>query len=221
MRLVVFDLDGTIIDSGAHIGKTVTAAFSEERLPLPTAEAVREIIGLSLEKALERLSGRTGPSLDRLAGVYRRLYHAGIASEGTEPLYEGMRGVLDALHAEAGTHLAIATGKGLRGVERLVSLHQLEGFFISKQTPDTNPSKPHPAMLAAAMADAGIAPEQTLMIGDTSFDIEMGRAAGCFALGVTWGYHSPEVLRRSGAHAIVDRVADLIPAINELVSADA
>jgi phosphoglycolate phosphatase len=221
MRLIVFDLDGTLVDSGAHIGQTMTAAFAEECLPLPTAEATRDIIGLSLEHALERLSGRTGPTLDRLAAVYRRLYHQSVAHVGTEPLFEGIREVLDGLHAEKGTLLAIATGKGLRGVDRALSLHGLETYFASLQTPDTNPSKPNPAMLAAAMCETGVTPTQTVMIGDTSFDMEMARAAGCFALGVIWGYHRPQILRRAGAHAIVSRAGNLLAAINSLVKPDA
>lgn len=221
MRLVVFDLDGTLVDSGAHIGATMMAAFAEERLPLPSNDDIRGIIGLSLEQALERLSGRTGPALDRLAAVYRRLYHQSIAHTGTEPLYEGIRAVLDALHAEKATLLAIATGKGLRGVERVLGLHGLETHFVSRQTPDTNPSKPDPAMLISAMSETGVPPEKTVMIGDTSFDMEMARAAGCFALGVVWGYHRPQVLRSAGAHAIVSHAGDLPTAINSLVGPDA
>jgi len=221
MRLIVFDMDGTLVDSGVHISNTTMAAFSEMRLPLPTAEAARGIIGLSLEVAMARLSGLSGPHLERLVTTYRRHYHQSIARLDTEPLYEGIQDMLDALKAEPGTLMAIATGKGMRGVERMIKLHDLETHFVSKQTPDTNPSKPDPGMLISAMAETGVGPEQTVMIGDTSFDMEMARAAGCFALGVNWGYHSNEVLRATGAHVTVDAVPDLIPAINALVTTDA
>lgn len=221
MRLIVFDMDGTLVDSGVHITNTTMAAFAEHGLPLPTAEAARGIIGLSLEAALARLSGLAGPAVDRLATTYRRLYHQSIAHLDTEPLYSGITGVLDALKAEPGTLMAIATGKGMRGVERILKLHSLESHFVSKQTPDANPSKPDPGMLLSAMKQTGIGPEQTVMIGDSSFDMAMARAAGCFALGVSWGYQSSEVLRGTGAHAIVDAVPELIPAINALVIADA
>ena len=221
MRLIVFDVDGTLIDSGAHINDIIMAAFTEARLPLPTAEAARGIIGLSLEVAMARLSGLSGAQLDRLVTSYRRLYHQSIAHLNAEPLYEGIRDMLDALKAEPGTLMAIATGKGMRGVERLLKLHGLESHFVSKQTPDSNPSKPDPGMLISAMSETGVGPEQTVMIGDTSFDMEMARAAGCFALGVNWGYHSNEVLRATGAHVTIDTVPELIPAINAMVTPDA
>ena len=221
MRLIVFDMDGTLVDSGVHIENTTMAAFAEHDLPLPTSEAARGIIGLSLENALARLSGLTGPAVDRLATTYRRLYHQSIAHLDTEPLYAGIAGVLDALKADSATLMGIATGKGMRGVDRILKFHGLETHFVTKQTPDSNPSKPDPGMLISAMKETGTTPEQTVMIGDTSFDMEMARAAGCFALGVNWGYHSPEVLRATGAHVIVDQVPDLVSAINALVKTDA
>ncbi len=221
MRLIVFDMDGTLVDSGVHINNTTMAAFAEMRLPLPTAEEARGIIGLSLDVAMARLSGLSGAHLDRLVTTYRRLYHQSVARLDTEPLYAGIEGMLDALKTEPGTLMAIATGKGMRGVERMLKLHGLESHFASKQTPDSNPSKPDPGMLISAMSETGVGPDQTVMIGDTSFDMEMARAAGCFALGVNWGYHSNDVLRASGAHVTIDSVSELIPAINALVTADA
>lgn len=221
LRLVVFDMDGTLVNSGAYIGRTMVRAFTEERLELPSAELVRAIIGLSLEKALEQLCGRSGAAIDRLAATYRRLYHQSIAEVGTEPLYEGVREVLDALAAERSTLLAIATGKGLRGVERVLKVHGIMDRFVSFQTPNSNPSKPDPGMLFSAMRETGVAPERTVMVGDTAYDMDMARAAGCFALGVAWGYHRPEDLRRAGAEAVVERVADLVPALNALMIAHA
>ena len=217
MRLIVFDLDGTLVNSGAHIGATMNAAFTEVGLPVPSPEATAEIIGLSLEAALERLSGLSGPAIEKLAETYRRLYHQTIASAGTEPLFEGVHEMLDGLAAQPETLLAVATGKGIRGVQRVLDLHGLRKYFVSLQTPDDNPSKPHPGMLLKAMQEAGVGPERTVMIGDTSFDMEMARAAKCFALGVTWGYHRPQHLRDAGAHAIVVRVGNLDAAINSLV----
>lgn len=220
MRLVVFDLDGTLVNSGAHISAIMAATFTEAGLTPPSADATAEIIGLSLETALEKLSGQTGPAIDKLAEIYRRLYHQTIASSGTEPLYEGVPEMLARLAAEPETLLAVATGKGIRGVNRVLDLHHIRDFFITLQTPDDNPSKPDPGMLLSAMREAGVGPEQTVMIGDTSFDMEMARAAGCFALGVTWGYHRPQHLRAAGAHAIVVRVGNLDAAINSLVKAE-
>ncbi len=220
MRLIVFDLDGTLFDSAAYIVEIMTAAFAEENLPLPDAEAVREIIGLSLENAITRLSGHTGAACDRLAAVYRRRYRHSISRQNAEPLFAGIDNMLARLSAEKGTLLAVATGKSRHGVDRVLDLHGLRACFNSLQTPDTNPSKPHPSMLEAAMDAAGVTPERTVMVGDTSYDMEMARAAGCFALGVTWGYHPPQVLRRAGAHAIVTRVGNLDAAIDSLVPVD-
>lgn len=220
MRLIVFDLDGTLVNSGAHIGTTMAATFKEAGLPVPTSEQTAEIIGLSLEIAIGRLSGLKGAEIDRVAAIYRRTYHQSIASQGTEPLYEGVHEVLDRLSAQPDTLLAIATGKGLRGVHRILDLHGLVGRFISLQTPDGNPSKPDPGMLHSAMREAGVTASRTIMVGDTSYDMEMAHAAGTFALGVTWGYHTPRQLRASGAHAIVTRVGNLDAAVNSLVGAD-
>ena len=221
MRLVVFDLDGTLIDSGAHISDIVTAAFAEEGLKVPTPEEAKDIIGLSLETALARLSGLSGAALDRLAATYRRIYHSNIGRAGAEPLYAGIREMLDRLQAEPHTLLAIATGKGLRGLQRVLDMHGIRDRFVTLQTPDDNPSKPDPSMLIAAMKAAGVGPDRTVMIGDTSYDMEMARSAGCFALGVTWGYHRPQVLRQAGAHALVVRVGNLDAAINSLVRVEA
>ncbi|MBU1175557.1 MAG: HAD-IA family hydrolase [Alphaproteobacteria bacterium] len=220
MRLVVFDLDGTLVNSGAHIGTTMSATFVEAGLPVPTPQDIAQIIGLSLELAVARLGGLAGTEIDRVAAIYRRLYHQSIASAGSEPLFEGVHEVLDRLSAEPGTLLGIATGKGLRGVRRIIELHGLGSRFVTIQTPDDNPSKPHPGMLDSAMRETGIAPERTVMVGDTSFDMEMARAAGCCALGVTWGSHTPRILRTTGAQAIVTRVGNLDAAINSLVKAE-
>ena len=217
MRLVVFDLDGTLVDSGAHIGTTMSATFAEAGLPVPSPAEIAETVGLSLEIALTRLSGLDGADVDRLAGIYRRHYHKSVATTGTEPLFDGVHEVLDRLAAERETLLGIATGKGIRGVQRVLELHGLTNRFVTLQTPDGNPSKPHPGMLETAMRETGVPPERTVMVGDTSFDMEMARAAGCFALGVTWGYHRPQHLRAAGAHAIVVRVGNLDAAINSLV----
>ena len=162
----------------------------------------------------------SGPAIDKLAETYRRLYHQTIASAGTEPLFEGVHEMLDRLAGQPETLLAVATGKGIRGVNRVLDLHGLRNLFVTVQTPDGNPSKPHPGMLQAAMREAGVGPERTVMIGDTSYDMEMARAAGCFALGVTWGYHRPQHLREAGAHTIVVRVGNLEAAINSLVKAE-
>lgn len=222
MRLVVFDMDGTLIDSQAHITAVMFAAFAEQGLAPPTAEASRRVIGLALPEALGALSGQSGDALVRLVANYRSLYLSGIASQdGAEPLYAGAREALGQLASNDGTVLGIATGKAMRGVNRVLDLHGLAAMFSTLQTPDTNPSKPDPGMMLSAMAETGIGPDRAVVIGDTSFDMEMAKAAGALAIGVMWGYHERVDLKRAGADLIVDDYAALNGAIDELVKPDA
>jgi len=113
--------------------------------------------------------------------------------------------------------MGIATGKGLNGVHRILQLHGLAGHFTTLQTPDHNPSKPHPGMLESAMRNTGAAPAETIMIGDTTFDIEMGVAADCRTIGVTWGYHAPHELIAAGASVLIDTYDQLDGAIRRLL----
>lgn len=221
MRLVVFDMDGTLVDSHAYITDTIAAAFAALDLPLPTAEQSRQIIGLSLPVALGQLSGLEGGPLDDLLARYRQMFHASPPSGDHEPLFDGIADALQTLHADPQTLLGIATGKGQRGVDRILNLHGLADFFATSQTPDTNPSKPHPQMLYSAGQETGIPMQRTLMIGDTTFDMEMARAAGALAIGVSWGYHEVSDLRRAGAHIVLDNAGELVGAIDELVKSNA
>ena len=120
-----------------------------------------------------------------------------------EPLFQGILPLLDALEAE-GWLLAVATGKSDRGLRHCLESHGIRARFVSLQTADRHPSKPHPAMLETAMAEAGALPADTVMVGDTVFDIEMGRAAGARAIGVAWGYHDPAELLAAGAEAVAE-----------------
>lgn len=221
MRLIVFDMDGTLVDSHVHITETMMAAFAAEGLPLPTAVQCRHVTGLSLPVALGQLSGLEGTSLDALTHRYREVFHAQQPSRDLEPLFDGIAGALKTLYAEPETLLGIATGKGQRGVDRILGLHGLAPMFVTSQTPDTNPSKPDPGMLLSAGAETGVALERTIMVGDTTYDMEMARAAGAFALGVSWGYHDVADLRRAGAHVIVGTAGELVPAMDQLVSRNA
>jgi phosphoglycolate phosphatase len=126
-----------------------------------------------------------------------------------EPLYPGIRETLHALAKEQDVLLGIATGKSRRGLSAVLEREGLTDLFITLQTADTHPSKPHPAMLHAAMAEAGADPTRTVMIGDTTFDIGMARDAGARAIGAGWGYHPPEALAAAGAHRIVGDSLDL------------
>lgn len=218
MKLVIFDMDGTLVDSQAYIIWVMEQTFAAEGLPVPTPEARRQIIGLSLPLAVERLSGLKGEAGDRMVARYRAIFHEHV-EDGSEhePLFSGMAEVIETLAARPDMLLGIATGKALRGVNRILHLHGFEGKFATLQTPDHNPSKPHPGMIERAMAETGVAAENTVMVGDATYDIDMARAAGVKSIAVDWGYHGRGQLLASGPSRIVDRREALVPAIDELL----
>jgi phosphoglycolate phosphatase len=219
LKLVMFDMDGTLIDTAALISEHMATTFTGAGLPAPTPEQSRRVIGLSLPQAMLRLLGSDDMVLaNRLAEEYRGHYRASlVAAEGREGLFPGARDVLDTLHGRPDTVLGIATGKGLQGVHRLLQLHGIAQHFTTLQTPDHNPSKPHPGMMLRAIAEIGVEGHQTVIVGDTMFDIEMGKAAGTKTIGVTWGYHDPQELRDAGADMLVDSYADLPAAIDRVL----
>ncbi|ADH89509.1 HAD-superfamily hydrolase, subfamily IA, variant 1 [Ancylobacter novellus DSM 506] len=218
MKLVLFDCDGTLVDSQHVIVAAMTRAFARADLVLPPREAVLGIVGLSLVEAMRRL-GEDDPRFpaERLAELYREAFRELRAEQDFfEPLFPGVRGVIDKLAARDDVVLGIATGKSQRGVAMVLGHHGLDGFFSTIQTADDAPSKPHPAMVLQAMAATGAEPEDTVLIGDTSFDMVMARAAGARAIGVTWGYHTTELLRQSGAERLVSDADELMRAIDEV-----
>ncbi|MBE7731875.1 HAD family hydrolase [Devosia faecipullorum] len=221
MNLVMFDMDGTLIDTGSLIAEHMATTFVGAGLAAPGPEQVRRIIGLSLPQAMLALLGSQDIEFaNKLADEYRQHYRASLVSaEGREGLFPGAREALDELHGRTGMLLGIATGKGLNGVHRLTQLHGIAEHFVTLQTPDHNPSKPHPGMMLRAMEETGADKSQTLIVGDTTFDIEMGKAAGTKTIGVSWGYHNPDELLRAGADIIVRDYADLPAAIDTILGA--
>lgn len=144
-----------------------------------------------------------------VAVAYKQAFHRlRAAGQIDEPLYDGIVPVLDAL-TSAGWLLGVATGKSDRGLGLALAHHGLTDRFMTLQTADRHPSKPHPSMIEVAMAEAGVTPAATVMIGDTSFDMAMARAAGVRALGVAWGYHPVAELYAAGAHAVAMAPAQL------------
>lgn len=210
-RLALFDCDGTLVDSQASICRAMSACFEEHGLEAPDRSATRRIVGLSLPEAM-RVLVPDGEALlhDALTDSYKQAFfrhrEAGLVEE---PLFEGIADALDQLEG-AGWLLGVATGKSDRGLRFCLEHHGLHGRFATLQTADRHPSKPHPAMLHAAIAEAGAAPESTVMIGDASFDILMAISGGAHALGVAWGYHAPDELREAGAGAVVETAEELI-----------
>ncbi|MFZ1741608.1 MAG: HAD-IA family hydrolase [Pontixanthobacter sp.] len=201
--LAIFDCDGTLVDGQASICEAMELAFAAADMPAPDRHDIRRIVGLSLPQALSELA--PSASANQRAAAVDAYKHAFRASrlEGRlqEPLFDGILPLLDRLRS-AGWLLAVATGKSDRGLFSCLMTHGLNDYFVSLQTADRHPSKPHPAMLEAALADAQISPENAVMIGDTTFDIAMANAANVRAIGVDWGYHTPEELLGEGAEAI-------------------
>ena len=209
-KLAVFDCDGTLVDGQADICDTMELAFTRAKITPPSRHNVRRIVGLSLPVAIRQLSPALGEEQVRhVVEFYKSSYFAR-RQEGLlhEPLYDGIAELLHSLH-DAGWSLAVATGKSDRGLNSVLAAHGLTGLFVSLQTADRHPSKPDPAMLEAALFEAGALPGETVMIGDTSFDMQMARAANVRAVGVAWGYHEEHELLATGADVVSRNAAHL------------
>lgn len=216
VRLAVFDCDGTLVDGQADVCWAMERAFTRAGLVAPDNQAVRRIVGLSLPAAVRSLAPSLSEEQNRAVTEYYRSSFRARREEGLldEPLYEGIAELLRALHAD-GWSLAVATGKSDRGLAACLASHGIADLFVSLQTADRHPSKPHPAMLEAALFEAGAQREEAVMIGDTSFDMLMARSIGVAAIGVGWGYHGAHELIASGAGRVAETAADLAAALED------
>ena len=217
MRLIVFDCDGTLVDSQHLIVEAMSRAFLGHGLTPPPADAVRQVVGLSLAEAVAGLAPAL--SFDRCAAIaesYKEAFRAlrRDRPDLIEPMFDGARGVLVELDRR-GHLLAIATGKSRRGLAAVLAHHEIDRLFVSLQTADHHPSKPHPAMLDQAMAETGSRPDETIFVGDTTFDVAMALAAGVRPIGVAWGYHPVLALRHAGAEHILERFEEVLELVNE------
>jgi len=217
MKLVLLDCDGTLVDSQNGICAAMDHAFGALDLVAPTRTATLAIVGLSLPEAFAVLAPDQDDDVRAgLAQAYRRAFLEMRRDPAVhEPLFPGVAAVVEALSRRDDVVLGIATGKARRGIDRLFEREGWARHFLTVQTADHHPSKPHPAMVRAAMSQAGVGPERTVMVGDTTFDVEMALAAGAGALGVAWGYHPAEELRDAGAHGIVESCDRLIGDIDD------
>lgn len=209
-RLALFDCDGTLVDGQANVVRAMEAAFAQHSLPAPDRHQVRRIVGLSLPQAIRLLAPNTSEELRAdLDAAYRRIFRAQReAGQVIEPLYDGIAELVERL-ASDGWVLGVATGKSQRGLKHCLAMHGLTARFATLQTADHHPSKPHPSMIEAALAETGVAPCDCTMIGDTQFDMAMAVNAGVRALGVDWGYHSAAELVEAGAQAVAETPAHL------------
>ena len=217
MKLILFDVDGTLVDSQHMIYAAMSQAYRDNGLACPPAAEVRSIIGLSLQEAFHRLSAGTDQPIDSLTASYRKAFFALRETDAVaSPLFPGARETIDRLMRRPDLALGIATGKSRRGIAAILEQYDLKDAFVTIQTADSSPSKPHPGMVLEAMRESGIGAESTAVVGDTVFDMQMAQAAGTTGIGVAWGYHPVAELHAAGARAVADSFSALEAMLNRL-----
>ena len=217
LTLVVFDCDGTLADGHHLLMNALNMAYEHLEVSAPDALRVRQGIGLPLEAIIgdvtPEISTNQCAELARLC--IKNLHLLRDQESYTEPLYPFVKEALRALD-DIGIVMGIATGKGIRGLNHVLDFHEIAHFFTTLQTPDRAPGKPHPGMLENAMNETGARPENTVMVGDTTYDMEMAVNAGVHAIGVDWGYHEVAALRAVGARSVLTQIGDLPALLDEL-----
>ena len=204
--LIVFDWDGTLSDSTVLIARSIQNACRDIGVTVPSDEAAAYVIGLGLRDALQHaVPGLPEARYPELGQRYRHHYGA---SQNALALFPGTLDMLQALKARQHL-LAVATGKNRRGLDDALAHSQLQGLFDSTRTADETASKPHPLMLQELMAELGVRPERTLMIGDTTHDLMLAANAGTPRVAVSYGAHAPEAFHEHAPLHIAHSTADL------------
>lgn len=212
-KLLIFDWDGTLADSIGRIVEAMHVASRRSGFPLRDDFAVKGIIGLGLPEAIRTLYPEIGDGeLMAFRDYYAEHY---IAAEAVpSPLFEGVLESMEAFRAD-GYHLAVATGKARRGLDRVLKAHGWEDYFDVTRAADETASKPHPLMLEQILAHCEVRPEQALMVGDSSFDLQMARNAGMDSVAVSYGAQSIEALQRFEPRLSIDRFSELRAWLNQ------
>lgn len=218
MKLVLFDCDGTLVDSGDTIHQCMAQTFVDAGIASPTLDETRAIIGLSLDIAIARmLNCEVDASITALAQNYRQNFVTLRQSEGfNEPLYDGILPLLTTLSERDDVLLGVVTGKSQRGVRHVFHRHDIGDHFMIVKTADDCPSKPHPAMVLESCRETGMDVSSTIVIGDAIYDMQMAVSAGAVAAGVSWGYNSVPALRQAGAHHVLETPADLLWVLDKM-----
>lgn len=219
LRLAVFDCDGTLVDSQHSIVASMHAAFAHHGFDQPSAETVRRVVGLPLDVAIRKLAPEVDVAFSQeVSETYKAAFFE-LRQTGSviEPLFDGIVSVLDRLD-EAGWLMGVATGKSQRGLVATLNQHNLLRRFVTHQTADIAQGKPHPDMMFKAMSETGAKADHTIMIGDTTFDIEMAKNAGVKSIGVAWGYHERAELLDAGAARVVSNAEELTETVLAMAS---
>ncbi|MGB1950211.1 MAG: HAD family hydrolase [Marinobacter sp.] len=207
VKVVIFDWDGTLVDSVEHIADSLHQAATELGYPALEREAYRDIIGLGMVEALEKLyPGISREQMNTIREGYGRYFFSKVTTP--QNVFEGMAEVVADIRA-GGRGCSVATGKSRKGLEGALVSSGLGPHFEITRCADETRSKPHPAMLEEILAFYGIKPTEAVMIGDTRYDLEMAQRIGMPSIGVEWGVHKRDVLGHYAPHAIVDSVPDL------------
>ncbi|MGV8936854.1 MAG: HAD-IA family hydrolase [Allorhizobium sp.] len=213
MKLVLFDCDGTLVDSAALIHEVMGRTFAHFAHNPPQLSETKAIIGLTLDIAIARMQGKQQVDAEAVAMMaYYKSIHAQVRAEGLHPetLFSGIAEVIAEIAARDDRVIGAVTGKSRRGLDSVLESHGFTPHFIVSRTADDCPSKPDPAMVLECCAQTGVDPHNTLVIGDAIYDMQMAKAAGANAIGVAWGYASVDALLEAGADAIAHHPTDLL-----------
>ncbi len=217
MKLVIFDIDGTLVDSQHLICGAVHQVYDRHGLPKPARERVLALVGLSLPDTFTRLADGAAHPVEAMVESYREAFSTLRAQPNSmEPLYPGAEEAIVRLAKRDDILLGIATGKSMRGIEVVLGHYKLLSHFTTIQCADTAPSKPDPGMVLNALRDTGLSADDAVLIGDSIYDMQMAKSAGVRAIGVSWGYHPPADLIAAGADVIVEDFAALDDALDTL-----
>lgn len=222
LKLIIFDVDGTLIDSQNHILSAMQSACTSVDMVPPTREDVLSIVGLSLPEAVLRLMPEASQNRRvRMIEAYKSAFMAQreeLGPAALSPFYPGALETLQRLHGVDENILGVATGKSRRGLDSILDGHGINHMFFTQQVADDHPSKPHPSMIHKALSESGIDSDCAVMVGDTSYDMAMAKSAGIGRIGVNWGYHSRDDLTESGAEVILENYDELIPYLDRIWS---